>query len=263
MSKGTLRMSTLRMGTLRMGSISCITVLSLVTMAIGIPGAALNHEGSVASAVQHNSTTEAIAASIPSVDMAQRDMAQRDMAQRDMAQREIAQSLIGQCRQTIRLERVYGAADLGAVRVIDVQPNTTVTLAGEANRPSAGWVQISTPVGGYIQTAFLVACNRAVPNTLPPVTPPVSNACGVVITESPLTIRQAPNTAAAETGALLFSNDGFRILGRSQVQTQPAAENGRVWVEIERLGVRGWVAETGAGGVGNNFRRVSCGAAGV
>lgn len=185
---------------------------------------------------------------------------------------QIAQSLVGQCRQTIRIERIYGAADLAAVRVTDIQANTPVTLAGEANRPNFGWVQINTPVGGYIQTAFLVPC-RSVPNTLPPNSPPVntapqnsppvSNACGIVITQAPLTVRRAPNTTAAPTGALLFSNEGFRIVGNPQTQAQPAAERGRVWVEIDRLGVTGWVAETGAGGVGENFRRVPCAEAGI
>ncbi|MDX2213792.1 MAG: hypothetical protein SFY66_10955 [Oculatellaceae cyanobacterium bins.114] len=175
---------------------------------------------------------------------------------------EVAQSLVGQCRQTLRVERVYGSADLAAVRVTDIQAGTPVTLANEPNRPNFGWVQISTPIGGYIQTAFLVPC-RAVPNTVPFNNPPsnspaVGSTCGIVTAQFPLTIRRAPNTAAAATDALLFPGDGFRIVGRPQVQAQPASENGRIWVEIDRFGVTGWVAETGARGIGENFRRASC-----
>lgn len=70
----------------------------------------------------------------------------------------LAQSLVGQCRQTNRRERVYEAADLASDWVGDLAVGARVTLAGNVNEPTFGWIQISQPARGYIQAAFLTPC---------------------------------------------------------------------------------------------------------
>ncbi|MBD2464887.1 hypothetical protein H6G89_28185 [Oscillatoria sp. FACHB-1407] len=234
-------------GKVRIGFVGCIAALSLVTTVMsGLPSQAVSDRPT-----QDNEAAEAIPSSGAASPVA------------PAPAMEVAQGLVGQCRETLRIERVYGGADLEAVRVTDIPAGTRITLASNPNR---GWVQISSPIGGFVQAAFLLPCRSGNAPVTPPAAVPNttgSAVCGVVTTQFPLTVRRAPNTAAAATDALLFPNDGFRILGTPQVQAQPATENGRVWVQINRFGVTGWVAETGPGGVGANFRRVSCSEAGV
>jgi hypothetical protein len=176
----------------------------------------------------------------------------------------IAQA-VGECRQTRRLERIYSAADLAAAQMLDVQPGTSVTVAGLANQPSFGWMRISYPADGYIQTAFLQACGTPMPAPSPTPNPtPQGNACGVV-TAPDLAVRSAPNTESGYRGTV-SQTQGFQITSAGQTQTAPAAESGRIWVQISRYSLTGWVAETGPGGSaigGTNFRRVTCSSIGL
>jgi len=172
----------------------------------------------------------------------------------------LSQSSIGQCRQLHRVERIYSAGDLAADRIADLPSGTRITLASEVNQPTVGWVRMSYPVTGYIQTAFLVPCGApaAAPLNPPPVSRPPSTAaiCGVVIPPF-LTVRSGPATTFP---ALIDLNhaDVFRLTGNTQTQTQPLNEQGRLWVNIERSGITGWVAETGPQGLGNNLQRLPC-----
>lgn len=167
----------------------------------------------------------------------------------------MAQNLTGQCRQTRRLERIYATASLAAPRVRDIGAGSRVTLAGSVNQPTFGWIRISRPVNGFIQTAFLTFCDAAPP---PPSSP--SAACGIAQTE--LAINTQPSTEAFTIGGLTVGQ-GFRIIGNAVTQTAPPSQQGRVWVPIERYGTTGWVAETASSGFGRNLRRVSCAAIGL
>lgn len=170
---------------------------------------------------------------------------------------QVAQA-IGECRQTLRTERIYSAANLASARVQDIQAGTSVTVAGSANQPSFGWMRISYPSDGYILTAFLQPCGAPSPSPTP-----VSNACGIVTVDE-LTIRTGPSTEADSIDSI-FNGDGFRITGGSRTQNSPPDQSGRIWLQISRNGRGGWVPETGPFGSdsGINLRRASCADLGI
>lgn len=74
------------------------------------------------------------------------------------SQQILQAQIAGECRQLQRLERIYSAADLGSTRLGDLRRGVSVTLAGEVNQPSAGWIRISAPFDGYILATFLAPC---------------------------------------------------------------------------------------------------------
>jgi hypothetical protein len=165
---------------------------------------------------------------------------------------QLAQSIVGQCRQTSRYERIYRDADLASPRISDIVGGTRVTLAGDNNQPAFGWIRISAPFNGYILSTFLVPCN------LQPVGDGNAvNNCGIVTVPS-LAVRTGPSTLSGYTGRTLLQEQAFRITAAPETQTEPATESGRVWVQIDRPDITGWISETGAQGAGTNFRRVPC-----
>lgn len=172
---------------------------------------------------------------------------------------QVAQA-IGECRQTLRTERIYSAANLASARVQDIQAETSVTVAGSANQPSFGWMRISYPADGYILTAFLQPCGTPSPS---PSSTPVGNACGIVTVDD-LTIRTGPSTEADSIDSI-FNGDGFRITGGPRTQNSPPDQSGRIWLQISRNGRGGWVPETGPFGSdsGINLRRASCADLGI
>ena len=227
---------------------------------------------------------------------------------------QLAQGLVGQCRQTGRVERVYTSANVTAARVADLPRGTRVTLAGPVNQPEPGWIQISAPNSGYILASFLQTCAatatptprptaspsprptatptprptvsptpRPSPSPQPTATPtprptasptprpspspspqPTTQACGIV-TRTELALKSSPSTEAGSVGRGLSVGQGFAIIGGPRTQSQPEAQRGRVWVQIRRSGVTGWLPETGPNGFssGTNIRRIACSAIGL
>ncbi|NEQ24510.1 MAG: SH3 domain-containing protein [Microcoleus sp. SIO2G3] len=191
----------------------------------------------------------------------------------ETAAAQVAQA-VGECRQVLRLERFYNAADVASDRIVDIAAGSNVTLAGPVNQPSTGWIRVSFPAQGYILAAFLAPCGSVptptpsptptpTPTPTPSPSPPQSNACGIV-TASSLAIRSGPSTLSGATGSIASGN-GFRIIGGPQTQTTPASDRGRVWVRINRNGAQGWIPETGPTGFnsGTNIRRVTCSSIGL
>jgi len=169
-----------------------------------------------------------------------------------IAQSVITQSLVGQCRRTGRLERIYDAANLAANAVGDLESGVVITLAGEVNQPAFGWIRISAPLDGYIQAAFLNGCDGGIAPSLD---------CGIV-TQSELALKPSASTLSDPIGTLLFEQ-GFNITGAPQMQSYPPSQAGRMWVPIDRFGTTGWVTESAPDSYGNNFRRVPCGSIGL
>ncbi|MGG6298165.1 hypothetical protein ACQ4M4_27545 [Leptolyngbya sp. AN02str] len=162
-----------------------------------------------------------------------------------IAQPSAQPATLAQCRRTGRLERVYQTADLAAPVAGDIAAGFSVTVSGSVNQPSYGWIQISAPVNGYLQTPFLKLCE----------TGQVLD-CGIVV-QPELAIKPVPTTESEPNGALYFEQ-GFRVLGTPVIQTEPPLQAGRVWVPIDRFGVTGWLTESAPDVFGTNFRRVPC-----
>ncbi len=153
----------------------------------------------------------------------------------------IAQTLAGQCRAAKRDIFIYQEANTNS-RLRAVQRNETVTLADNG---SNGWIAISAPSTGFVQTADLKPCaGTSNPTPNPPDIPPKpTGLCRQVIIEQGLVVRDQPNT----TGKIVGS-----VTHRQQVTLKSDTEtvvDRRTWIEITAP-VKGWIS-SGVGGTAN------------
>lgn len=146
-------------------------------------------------------------------------------------------SLIGQCRAVNKQVSVYKQAATISPIVSTLITQTQVTLADNG---SNGFIGISSPVSGYVQTANLKPCSGTTP-------PPTGNTCRRVLQPLGLAIRQAASPNAAAVG-------GVANLERVELTTTPATvkkgPDGRNWVQISKP-VAGWVSNGFPGGNSN------------
>ncbi len=147
-------------------------------------------------------------------------------------------SIIGQCRAVNKKVSVYKQASTTGSTVSTLNPETRVTLADTG---SGGFIGISSPVSGYIQTANLKPCTGT------PTTPPTGNTCRRVLQPLGLSIRREPSPTAVYVG-------GVANLARVSLTTNPATArlgaDGRNWIQIASP-VAGWVSNGFPGGRGN------------
>ncbi len=146
------------------------------------------------------------------------------------------QGLIGQCRAVNKPTPVYRQASTTGGTLGTLATNTKVTLADNG---SNGFIGISQPLNGYVQTANLKTC---------PETPP-QNTCRRVIypPNGGLNIRKSPDINSALVG-------GAPYMGRVYLKSAPPVPtidpSNRVWVEIVQP-VNGWVSNGFKGGNSN------------
>lgn len=153
----------------------------------------------------------------------------------------IAQSLAGQCRAAKRDIFIYREANTNS-RVRALQLNEAVTLADNGNN---GWIAISAPTTGFVQTADLKPCPSASnpkPDPAPPAPKP-TNLCRQVTIVQGLVVRDQPSIEGKIVGS---------VAHRQQVTLKSDAVtvvDKRSWVEITAP-VKGWVS-SGVGGGAN------------
>jgi len=147
-------------------------------------------------------------------------------------------SIIGQCRAVNKKVSVYKQASATGSTVSTLNPDTRVTLADTG---SGGFIGISSPVSGYVQTANLKPCTGGTP------TPPTGNTCRRVLQPLGLSIRREPSPTAAYVG-------GVPNLARVSLTTNPATvrlgADGRNWVQIASPAA-GWISNGSPGGSSN------------
>ncbi len=147
-------------------------------------------------------------------------------------------SIIGQCRAVNKKVSVYKQASTTGSTVSTLNPDTRVTLADTG---SGGFIGISSPVSGYVQTANLKPCTGT---GTPPTT---GNTCRRVLQPLGLSIRREPSPTAAYVG-------GVANLARVTLTTNPATArlgaDGRNWIQIASPAA-GWISNGFPGGSSN------------
>jgi hypothetical protein len=146
-------------------------------------------------------------------------------------------SLVGQCRAVNKKVSVYKQAAITAPVVSTLNAQTKVTLADNG---SGGFIGISSPVSGYLQTANLKPCTGTTP-------PPTGSTCRRVVQPLGLAIRRDASSDSASVG-------GVGNQERVELTTVPATvkkgPEGRNWVQISKP-VAGWVSNGFPGGSSN------------
>lgn len=146
--------------------------------------------------------------------------------------------LVGQCRAVNKAVAVYKQASTTSAVVSTLQVNTQVTLADNG---SGGFIGISSPVSGYVQTVSLKSCSGT------PTPPPTGNTCRRVIQPLGLSIRKDPSPTAGLVG-------GVSYLERVDITSTPAtaqvSPDGRNWIKIAKP-LAGWVSNGFKGGNSN------------
>lgn len=139
---------------------------------------------------------------------------------------QLAQGLVGQCRAVKRSVFIYAERSTTSQRVRALAANEQVTLADNGG---GGWIAISAPAAGFVQTAELKGCTG---QPQPP-QPPVS-LCRQVITD--LNVRDNPNTSAR---VIRLMRAGQQVTLKSAQEV--TAADGRIWAEITGP-VAGWIS---------------------
>lgn len=149
-----------------------------------------------------------------------------------IAQAGSAGPIIGQCRAVNKSTAVYQAASTTSPVVRVLATDARVTLASNG---SAGFIAISAPVNGFVQTANLKPCPDGNPN-------PPGNTCRRVTQPLGLVIRRNPDTNSAAVGGADFNQ---RVYLTTNPATSKVGPDGRVWVQL---------AQPAAGWVSNGFQ---------
>lgn len=160
-------------------------------------------------------------------------------------------SPIGECRAAKQSIFVYDKPDSSGRKIRSLLTNEEVTIAGNNEN---GWIAISSPTDGFVQTADLKSCDfsRSVGGDRPP----GENAgrCRRVtdLVGQGLNIRAQPNTESDIIGSL-FAGD-LVILATTESRVDEA---GRNWVEIS-FPERGWISEGFSSPNPGNLEAAAC-----
>ncbi|MDY6785019.1 MAG: SH3 domain-containing protein [Cyanobacteriota bacterium] len=143
---------------------------------------------------------------------------------------ELAQGIVGQCRAAKRPIFIYAERSTTSNRIRSLTTNQQVTLADNGG---GGWIAVSAPIAGFVQTADLKMCNQARPPR--PVAPPTTaDLCRRTTID--LNARSQPNLNARVVRLL---RAGQQVTLTSDRETTDA--NGRVWAEISSP-VSAWIS---------------------
>lgn len=168
-------------------------------------------------------------------------------------------SLIGQCRAAKQATAIYKEAVATSPVVASLKMGDRVTLA--ENGGTAGFIAVSAPSTGYVQSVNLKLC-AGVPKPTPTPTPAPSPAPTPVPTPVPdakslcrqvartrlmldnngLNIRRTADSNAAVVGGVV---PGAKVTLTTSPATTKDDSSGRVWVKI---------SDPAAGWVANGFR---------
>ncbi|MBW4462898.1 MAG: SH3 domain-containing protein [Nodosilinea sp. WJT8-NPBG4] len=162
-------------------------------------------------------------------------------------------ALIRGCRQLNRATEVFDNSTLGPIanRLGTLQAGTQVSLTGATSPGRAqvflrsGILSSAQPVG-WINASVLTACGGT-----PPVT---TKACFRADRE--MVVRSSPT---AGSSAVAGYNIGDTVIASANPPTQQTATDGRRWMQVTIYnGSTGWIARTGANGLGNNITPITC-----
>ncbi len=161
-------------------------------------------------------------------------------------------TLIRGCRQLNQSAQIFDNSTLGpaANRIGTLNAGTQVTLTGAVSPGRAqiflgsGTLSSVQPVG-WLNAANLGPCGS---------TPPPTGAC--FRAQVALVVRSGPTSSSA---VLAGYSAGDTVIASANPPTQQISADGRRWLQVRMsTGGTGWVASTGANGVGSNLTSIPC-----
>lgn len=143
-------------------------------------------------------------------------------------------SLIGQTRCAKQSTAIFAQRSGTSAVVRALAPNQSITLS--ENAAQNGYIGVSAPAAGFVQTVNLKVCDKPNPNPNPNPNPPTS-ACRRVVATDGLIVRQGASVSTPVVGQVAFNT-------QVTLSTTPATSKvdaGRVWVQISKP-LSGWVS---------------------
>lgn len=138
--------------------------------------------------------------------------------------------LVGQTRCAKQSTAIFSQRSAASTLVRAVSENQPVTLA--ENAAQNGFIAISAPAQGFIQTVTLKVCSPSGGNPSP------ASTCRRVTQTQGLIARQGPSVSSAVVGSVAFNS-------QVNLTTVPATaktdSSGRIWVQIAKP-VAGWIS---------------------
>jgi hypothetical protein len=146
---------------------------------------------------------------------------------------QLAQRRVGECRAAARSTFIYQERST-ANRIRALQPNEQVTLVEERSRE--GWVAISSPISGFVETKDLKLCSGGAGVSTRPSS---SNLCRQVTYQGTegVAIRERPDINSRQVSAV--------FLGERVTLSKPPEfitdDTGREWARLAAPSV-GWMS---------------------
>ncbi|BAU09880.1 hypothetical protein LEP3755_03560 [Leptolyngbya sp. NIES-3755] len=144
-------------------------------------------------------------------------------------------SLTGQSRCAKQATAIFAQRSAASPVVRTLTENQPVTLA--ENTAEGGFIAVSAPVRGFIQTVTLRLCPTS-GNPTPTPTPNPTATCRRVTQSQGLIVRQGGNVSSPVVGSVANNTQVF-------LTTNPATTSidstGRIWVRIAKP-VAGWIS---------------------
>lgn len=159
-------------------------------------------------------------------------------------------SLVGQTRCAKQPTAIFAERSATSAVVRALATNQAVTLS--ENAAQNGFIGVSAPTPGFVQTVNLRLCPGASPTPTPtptttPTTPPQAALCRRVNFPDGLLVRQSANPNSAVVGGVAYNTQVFLTTNPATAQS---SADGRVWVQINRP-LSGWVSNGFRGGRSN------------
>jgi hypothetical protein len=162
-------------------------------------------------------------------------------------------SLVGQTRCVKQSTAIFTDRSATSAVVRALATNQSVTLSENASQN--GFIGVSAPSPGFVQTVNLRACAGApspTPTPTPTTVPGPASLCRRVIQQQGLLVRQSPNGGSALVGGAAFNSQVFLTTNPATTRTDA---DGRIWVQINKP-LSGWVSNGYKDARGSNL--VNC-----
>ncbi|MCU0551906.1 MAG: SH3 domain-containing protein [Leptolyngbya sp. Prado105] len=142
--------------------------------------------------------------------------------------------LTGQLRCAKQSTAIFAERSAASAVVRSVSENQQMTIA--ENTAQNGFLAVSTPVRGFVQTVTLRVCPGRPEPEKPPTTP--ASTCRRVTQPQGLIIRQSPNVSSPVVGGANFNT---QVNVSTTPTTSQVDSTGRVWVQLSKPAA-GWVS---------------------
>lgn len=142
-------------------------------------------------------------------------------------------SLVGATRCAKQSTAIFSQRSATSAVVRAISENQSVTLS--ENAAQNGFIGVSAPVTGFIQTVTLRLCSNSGGNTGGNTG---SSTCRRVTQPQGLIVRQGPNVSSPVVGSVA---DNLQVYLTTNPATTRTDSNGRIWVQLARP-VSGWVS---------------------